>query len=130
VTVTLTVALPRPETPAAPVGRVPRVTRLLALAHRIDAQIRSGEYRDLADAARKLGLTRARLTQISQLVLLAPSIQREILTLPPVAAGRDPITERTLRPIVAEAVWGRQMALWCRLSRARKAQSEYETCSR
>jgi hypothetical protein len=101
-------AVPKPE----PLGRVPRVTRLLALAHRIDALIAAGELRDLADAARVLGLTRARVTQISSLALLAPAIQAEILDLPPVVSGRDTVTERSLRRIVAEPVWDRQLALW------------------
>jgi hypothetical protein len=42
------------------------------LAHRIDAMVRTGEFRDYADAARALGLTRARITQITNLLLLAP----------------------------------------------------------
>jgi hypothetical protein len=61
------------------------------------------------------GLTRARVTQISNLVLLAPAIQAEILAMPPVTEGRDPTTERSLRGIVAEPVWERQVAMWCRL---------------
>jgi hypothetical protein len=91
------------------------VARLLALAHEIERRIRAGELDDLAHAARVFGLTRARVTQIVSLTLLAPAIQAEILALPPVAVGRDPITERTLRPIVAEPVWERQVASWCGL---------------
>ena len=52
-------------------------------------------------------MTRARVTQLVSLALLAPAIQEEILALPPVTTGRDVITERTLRPIVAEPVWER-----------------------
>jgi hypothetical protein len=98
---------PRPE----PQGRVPRVARLLALAHRIDALIAAGELRDLADAARVLGLTRARVSQLMNLCLLAPRIQEAILELPP-TTGRDTFTERSLRRIVAEPVWERQLARW------------------
>jgi len=76
------------------------VTRLLALAHKIDEMIRSGELRDLAHAAKVCAVTRARMTQISNLLLLAPGVQEEILDLPPVTRGRDPITERSLREIV------------------------------
>jgi hypothetical protein len=72
----------------------------------------TGVYLDLADAARKFGLKRARVTQIVNLTLFAPVIQAEILAMPPVTKGRDPITERTLRPIVAEPVWEKQMELW------------------
>ena len=93
-------------------GRVQRVVRLLALAHRIDEMIRAGELRDLAHAAEVLRLTRARMTQIVSLTLLAPAIQQAILALPPVTEGRDPVTERQLRPVAAEPVWDRQLAMW------------------
>jgi len=96
----------------APTGRIPRVARMLALAHKIDAMVRDGLLRDYADGARRLGLTRARVTQITNLLLLAPEIQEAILDLPPVINGRDPINERQLREIVAQTDWGRQMGLW------------------
>ncbi len=102
---------PRRATQAA-TGRTPRVARMLALAHRIDKMIRAGELRDLADAARTLGLTRARVTQIANLLLLAPAIQEAILDLPLVTNGRDPVSERALRRIVAELDWNKQRALW------------------
>jgi len=93
-------------------GRLPRVTRMLALAHRIDSMVRRGEIADYADAARILGLTRARVTQITSLLLLAPEIQEAILDLPRVTKGRDPISERQLRVVVAEPDWNRQLILW------------------
>ena len=102
---------PRRATQAA-TGRVPRVARMLAMAHKIDLMIRTGELRDLADAARTLGLTRARVTQVANLLLLAPEIQEAILNLPPVTNGRDPVSERALRGIVAESDWNRQLELW------------------
>jgi len=114
---------PAPRPTVAPTGRVPRVARLLALAYRIDAMVRAGELRDLAHAARVMGLTRARVTQVMNLLLLAPEIQEAILEMPPVTKGRDTITERTLRRIVAEAEWHRQILLWSALpvqSRGRK----------
>lgn len=104
---------PAPTSVEVPVvGRVPRVARLLAFAHHLDAQIRAGVYDDMADAARKLGLSRGRLTQIVNLTLLCPGVQWGILLMPPISSGRDPITEPTLRPIVAEPVWERQVKLW------------------
>lgn len=98
-----------------PVGRVPRVARLLALAHRIDTLVQAGELRDLAHAAEVSGLTRARITEVSNLLLLAPDIQAAILDLPLITSGRDSITERNLRPIVAEPNWTHQIAMWQRL---------------
>ncbi len=96
----------------APVGRVPGVARLLALAHRIDSMIRNGELDDLAEAARRLNLTRARVTQITNLLLLAPEIQEAILNLPLVTDERDSVTERQLRPIAAEPDWNKQLSMW------------------
>src|SRR5713226_5996272 len=90
------------------VGRIPRVTRLLALAHRIDMMIRSGEIRDWAEAARLAGVTRARMTQIAKLLLLAPRIQERILNLSNVTRGPDLITERALRPVATQVDWQRQ----------------------
>ena len=85
---------------------------MLALAHKIDSMIRTGELRDLADAARAIGVTRARMTQITNLLLLAPAIQEAILDLPPVTNGRDPVSERALRKIVAESDWMKQQVMW------------------
>ena len=96
----------------ADTGRVPRVARMLALAHKIDGMVRNGEFRCLADAARAVGVTRARMTQITNLLLLAPEIQEAILNLSPVTSGRDPVSERGLRRIVSEPVWETQTALW------------------
>jgi len=118
-TLSYTVAFGRPtstETARERPGRVLRVARLLALAHQIDAWIRAGDYDDLADTARKIGLTRARVTQIANLTLLAPQIQEEILAWPAITTGRDPVTERTLRPIVAEPSWRIQRAQWRNLT--------------
>ncbi len=98
----------RTEPILAPVGRVPRVSRLLALAHRIDGRIRSGEVRDWAEAARLVGVTRARMTQIAKMLLLAPQIQETILNLSNVTRGPDPVTERALRAAAAEVDWRNQ----------------------
>ncbi len=100
------------RSPREPVGRVPRVARMLALAHKIDGMISRGQLEDLAHAARSFKLTRARVTQITNLLLLAPEIQTEILDLPNITHGRDPVSERQLRRVVAEVDWNRQLARW------------------
>ena len=109
----------RPETaPVAPaVGRPPRVLRQLALSHRIDQMIRDGQLEDLAAAAKWAGVTRARMTQIASLLLLVPSIQEAILSMPPSDSGRDLVNERVLRPIAAEPAWERQLKMWSDLIR-------------
>ena len=102
----------RPSEPNVPADRVPRVTRLMALAIRFDQLIRDGEIADYAEIARLGHVTRARVTQIMNLLHLAPDIQEAILDLPRVEHGRDPITERDLRPIAAVIDWRKQRRLW------------------
>jgi len=49
---------------AATAGRVPRISRLMALALRLERLLESGEVRDQAEIARLGHVTRARVTQI------------------------------------------------------------------
>jgi hypothetical protein len=100
---------------AAPGGRVPRISRLMALAIRFDDLLRRGEVNDYAELARVGHVTRARVTQIMNLLMLAPDIQEAILFLPLVERGDDPIKEWQVRPIAAEVVWARQRTGWRRI---------------
>ncbi len=104
----------QPSEPDVPAGRLPRVTRLMALAMRFDQLIRDGEIADYAEIARLGHVTRARVTQIMNLLHLAPEIQEAILDLPRVEQGHDPITERDLRSITAVIEWRKQRRMWKR----------------
>jgi len=101
-----------PAKRAVPAGRVPRVSRLMALAIRFDRLLEEGAVADQAELARLGLVTRARVTQIMNLLHLAPDIQEAVLCLPRVTEGRDPITERDLRPIAAIVVWQEQRGWW------------------
>lgn len=94
-------------------GRVPRVARLMALAIRFDDLVRSGAVSTQAELAAVGHVTRARVTQIMNLLHLAPDIQEAILAMPLVRSGRDPITEHDLRPICALVGWDDQRRAWC-----------------
>jgi hypothetical protein len=96
--------------PAKPAPRPLHVARMLALAHEIVRLIGDGTFADQADAARALGFTRARITQLVDLTLLAPEIQEEIL-FAEVRSGRDFVSERALRRI-GSWPWGSQLARW------------------
>jgi hypothetical protein len=100
-----------------PTARIPRISRLMALAIHFDNLIRSKGLFDYAEMASLGHVSRARVTQIMNLLLLAPDIQEQILFLPPVANGHDPISERHLRPIVAQCEWPGQRVLWNNLCR-------------
>ena len=96
-------------------GRIPRVARLMALAIRLERLIAEGRVPNYAALARLAHVSRARITQIANLTLLAPDIQEVILFLPPVYQGPDTIIERDLRSITAEPDWNRQRMLWAAL---------------
>jgi len=102
---------PAPE-PIAPVGRVPRVSKLMALAIRFDQLLFEGRVADQSELARLAHVTQPRMTQIMNLLHLAPDIQEELLHLPPVTSGDDPITERDLRPITRMRDWRKQRRAW------------------
>jgi len=102
---------------AASPARVPRIARLMALALRFDELIRSGAVADYAELARLGQVSRARITQIANLLALAPSIQEQLLFLPSVERGRDPIHLRQLQPIARMRDWRRQRRAWRELQR-------------
>jgi len=93
-------------------GRVPRISRLMALAIHLKKLIDTKAVRDYAEIARLTGLTRARVTQIMNLTLLAPEIQEQILFLPRIQNGHDTTSERNIRKITTESLWEKQQSLW------------------
>ena len=92
--------------------RLPRVAKLMALAVRFEGLVRDGVVADYAELARLGHVTRARMSQIMSLLHLAPDIQESILFLPRVESGKDPITERDIRPIAAIPDWRKQRRQW------------------
>lgn len=97
------------EAAAKPPRRYPaRIARQLALAHVLQRRVDSGELADYAAMARALGFTRARISQLMDLLLLAPDIQAEILFLE-VPPGEQPLSERRLRDTVLKSLdWREQ----------------------
>ncbi len=100
--------------PTALPNRVPRVARLMALAIHFDGMLRKGVVADQSELAQICEVTQPRITQIMNLLHLAPDIQEEILNLQPVPKGRDPVTERDLRPLAALLSWTKQRSAWKR----------------
>jgi len=83
---------PEPKPSPAPPDPIPRVSRLMALAIHFDGLIRQGLVKDYADLARLGGVSRARITQIMNLLNLPPTEQEELLFL-----KNRGISERRLR---------------------------------
>ena len=102
---------PRPEAPAT--LRIPRIARLMALAIKFQDMVDRGEVRDYADLARLGYVTRARVTQIMNLLKLAPDIQNALIHY---GDAVEEIRERQVRSIVAIADWHQQRQHWLTLT--------------
>lgn len=96
------------DLPERPVGRIPRISRLMALAIHFDGLIASGAVENYAELARLGGVTRARISQIMNLLHLSPAIQEQLLFLPRVGPGEPEIRLRDLQRVAREVEWGRQ----------------------
>ena len=103
------------QAPALPPGRVPRVSRLMALALRLDELVRSGQVASYSALATVGHVTRARVSQVMSLLSLAPDIQEALLFLPLTQRGRDPIILADLMPIAAAFDWRKQRRRWRQL---------------
>jgi hypothetical protein len=108
----------RDPDPPRPAGNVPRIARLVALAHRFAAELRSATAASMAELAAQRGITRARMTQIMNLLLLAPDIQEELLFLPPTVRGCDQVTLRTMGYVCATPIWPEQRTRWYQIKEA------------
>lgn len=88
---------------AAPAAPTP-ATRVLALAYAVERQVRTGAIRNYRDAARRLGISHARMSQVMALLLLAPGIQAELI------GGDSAWSEVRLRATSQLADWTEQLA--------------------
>ena len=94
-----------------PTLSIPRIARLLALAIRFEGLVREETVQDYAQLAQLGGVTRARMTQITKLLQLAPDLQEQILFLPEIPG----LNERNLRAIVHQLDWSEQRKMFHRI---------------
>jgi hypothetical protein len=99
----------------APVARLSRVARLMALAIRFEHLVLSGKVEDYAELARLGRVSRARISQIMNLRQLAPDLQERLLFLARPPRGRDPVHLALLQPIAELLNWKRQRRMWRKL---------------
>jgi hypothetical protein len=95
----------------------------MALAIKFDQMIRDGVVKDQAELARLGFITRARVTQIMNLLNLTPALQQTLLTGEAEDVRTAAVTERELRRIVNILDWRRQEANW-RLLRASSSPAD------
>ena len=105
-------SLDEPAVARARPGRTPRISKLMALAIRFDSLIEESDDLDITELARLAHVTGPRMTQIMNLLHLAPDIQEELLHLPEVTLWRDPIHEKMLRRLTAVIAWPEQRRQW------------------
>ena len=98
--------------PPLPAGRVPRVARLLALAIRLEQLVQARVIANYAALAALGHVSRARVSQILNLGLLAPDLQEALLFLPRTERGRDPIHLGELQRLALVVDWKEQRKLW------------------
>jgi hypothetical protein len=80
----------------------------MALAIKFQDMVDRGDVRDYADLARLGYVTRARITQIMNLLNLAPDIQEKILLSDRVSLM---VSERSARAVTSEVTWNLQRQL-------------------
>jgi len=102
---------PRPVQAKAP-SRVPRIARLMALAIKFQEMVDRGEVRHYADLASLGHVSRARITQIINLLHLAPDIQEQLLNLRTWNGTRQGLCEGHLRNLAGMVDWSEQRQLW------------------
>jgi hypothetical protein len=103
---------PPPTAPERPKGRLPRITRYMALAIYYEDLIRKGHVHDYAEIATLGHVSRARVTQIMNLRLLAPDIQEQLLVLPRIKHGRDTVSLRAMQKLSLNQSWCYQRKMW------------------
>jgi hypothetical protein len=97
----------KPKATTDPPLRIPRSARLMALAIKFQEMVDRGEVRDYADLARLGYVTRARLTQIMNLLLLEPDIQQRMIF----STGDTTLSEHRIRTAVKRIRWATQLAV-------------------
>jgi hypothetical protein len=103
------------QSPKRPTTRTPHISRLMALAIHFQGMLDDGHVSDLATLARWGKVSRARMTQIMNLLYLAPDIQERLLSLPQTSKGKDVISCAKLQKVALEPDWGRQRAMFAEL---------------
>ena len=107
-----------PATQSLPLARIPRIARLMALARHIDELVRSGTVCSYAAAARLSHVSQARMSQIMNLLNLAPDLQEQLLFLHCPARGRAAPVLRQVLNVAAALDWDEQRRRWRQLQRA------------
>jgi hypothetical protein len=98
----------------------------MALALRLEGLLHSGAVPHQAELARLGQVSRARISQILNLLHLAPDIQEQLLFLPLLHQGRERLHLADLQPLCRHWDWRHQRWLWqALLQRTSKSSKTY-----
>ena len=100
------------DEPKPALERIPRISRYMALAIHFEDLIRQGVVTDYADLARLGHVTRARVTQVMNLRLLAPEIQEQLLFMKTTVAPVELIQLKWLQAVATDFNWEGQRKHW------------------
>jgi site-specific DNA recombinase len=89
---------------------VPRISRLLALALKMEQMIQEGAVKNYSELARRGQVSTARITQVMNLLHLAPDLQEQVL-LGNTADHR--LRESAVRKLSTVVLWSEQRNRWC-----------------
>ena len=92
-------------------ARVPRISKLMALAIRYDQMLNDGVVESQSELAELLHVSQPRMTQIMNLLHLAPEIQECILFLED-STERSSCNERNIRSLASKLAWREQARMW------------------
>lgn len=88
---------------------MPRISRLLALALKMEQMIEEGRVKKYSELAQLGQVSTARITQIMNLLHLAPDIQEQILSPDAAQAG---LREAAVRKLCSVVLWSEQRIRW------------------
>jgi len=94
---------------------VPRIRRLLALALKMEQMVQEGTVKNYSELAHVGRVSAARITQVMNLLYLAPDIQEDILL---GNTPEDRWRESAIRKLSGVVLWSEQRDRWHALLRA------------
>ncbi|HMO15906.1 MAG TPA: hypothetical protein PKD64_17845 [Pirellulaceae bacterium] len=99
---------PKREAASKPLAKVPRISRLMALAIKYQGMLDRGEVSGVTELARLCHVTQPRMSQILNLNLLSSEIQEDLLFIPHSKTAKQAIHEKNLRAVCAQSDWSVQ----------------------
>jgi len=106
-------------------GRVPVVSRMMALAHFYDDLLQSRTLVSVSDIGRLECVTQQRISQIMSLLLLAPELQEMLLTLPMQEQGKKSLPTEKFIQIAKEIDFDIQSYLLTNNHFGRRSANKY-----